>query len=124
MRSVALVLTLLAGCVPLDRYSPVVQRTETYCAVPDVRPRPGESAARDIGWDRVEVCAGPSCWVEGVDQYRAERAVCLRWATRVVALERPSSVVVPARGGPVRVRGYHRRDGTYVRPHTRRRPRR
>ncbi|MBE2186696.1 MAG: hypothetical protein IAE99_07990 [Rhodothermales bacterium] len=27
-------------------------------------------------------------------------------------------------GGPVRVRGYTRRDGTYVRPHTRSRPRR
>lgn len=27
-------------------------------------------------------------------------------------------------GGPVQVRGYYRRDGTYVRPHTRRRPRR
>lgn len=26
-------------------------------------------------------------------------------------------------GGPVHVRGYYRRDGTYVRPHTRRRPR-
>lgn len=27
-------------------------------------------------------------------------------------------------GGPVYVRGYYRRDGTYVRPHTRSRPRR
>ena len=26
-------------------------------------------------------------------------------------------------GGPVQVRGYYRRDGTYVHPHTRRRPR-
>lgn len=26
-------------------------------------------------------------------------------------------------GGAVRVRGYYRRDGTYVRPHTRSRPR-
>lgn len=28
----------------------------------------------------------------------------------------------PSGGGPVHVRGYYRRDGTYVRPHTRRRP--
>jgi hypothetical protein len=28
----------------------------------------------------------------------------------------------PGTGGPVHVRGYHRRDGTYVRPHTRSRP--
>lgn len=30
----------------------------------------------------------------------------------------------PATGGPVHVRGYYRRDGTYVRPHSRSRPRR
>lgn len=29
----------------------------------------------------------------------------------------------PSSGGPVHVRGYYRRDGTHVRPHTRSRPR-
>lgn len=34
-------------------------------------------------------------------------------------------IAVPrSTGGPVRVKGYTRRDGTYVQPHTRRRPRR
>ncbi|UJR81452.1 Hypothetical protein I5071_35110 [Sandaracinus amylolyticus] len=36
----------------------------------------------------------------------------------------PTSPPHPAAsGGPVRVHGYYRRDGTYVHPHTRRRPR-
>ncbi len=33
------------------------------------------------------------------------------------------SVAPSTSGGPVQVRGYRRRDGTYVRPHTRSRPR-
>lgn len=36
----------------------------------------------------------------------------------------PSYTPGGSTGGPVRVRGYTRRDGTYVRPHTRSRPRR
>ncbi len=55
-----------------------------------------------------------------------------RWSCRFV---RPGSSVSCARygeaavyggdsgGGSVHVRGYYRRDGTYVRPHTRHRPR-
>lgn len=34
------------------------------------------------------------------------------------------SSYAPSGDGRVHVRGYHRRDGTYVRPHTRSRPRR
>lgn len=34
-----------------------------------------------------------------------------------------SSSYKPSTGGPVSVRGYHRKDGTYVRPHTRARRR-
>lgn len=34
------------------------------------------------------------------------------------------SVSVPTQGGQVQVRGYYRKDGTYVRPHTRSAPRR
>lgn len=36
--------------------------------------------------------------------------------------EEKESKPAPSTGGPVQVRGYYRKDGTYVRPHTRRRP--
>lgn len=36
----------------------------------------------------------------------------------------PSTSTPSTTGGPVQVRGYYRKDGTYVRPHTRRAPRR
>lgn len=37
----------------------------------------------------------------------------------------PSSAVIPrSSGGSVRVKGYYRKDGTYVRPHSRKAPRR
>ncbi len=88
------------------------------------------------GWDRLRVCRadGPSspaeCHVERRADYERARTEQVQIGTERVC-ERPASTgyapssayVPPSRGGPVHVRGYYRRDGTYVRPHTRRRSR-
>lgn len=66
-------------------------------------------------------------WVE----WRAARTTHVQVGTvrRCAAEEAPPAQVYGGQpsyggGGRVHVRGYHRRDGTYVRPHSRSRPRR
>jgi hypothetical protein len=71
-------------------------------------------------------------WVHRVNGRRTVRAYYLRIPQAAVTKAPTDSVDVergsggssasPGTGGPVHVRGYYRRDGTYVRPHTRSRP--
>ncbi len=90
-----------------------------------------------MGWVRPEerapfeqcVCVWPThCDAAGMRA--AEEWASLPTSERIPWLERrgcedwtSGGEYVGGGGGSVRVRGYRRRDGTYVRPHTRRRPR-
>lgn len=66
-------------------------------------------------------CSG-SCWEELCEERLSDGARrCLQ--ARMVSGGGGGSYTGSA-GGPVHVRGYYRRDGTYVRSHTRSRPRR
>lgn len=65
----------------------------------------------------------PSCASESVENARTGRGP--DWQAVEAVYAGPAiGAHGGGRGGPVHVRGYHRRDGTYVRPHTRSAPRR
>lgn len=71
----------------------------------------------DASTTDIEAChASGGAWVW-------DEARCLRHLPTPTTNDTPPAAYTP-RTGPVHVRGYYRRDGTYVRPHTRRRPRR
>lgn len=98
-----------------------------------------QPAPPSAGWEQIQVCRAESpdapatCDLMSQREYELSRTAQVQVGTDRVCEAEPAPVYAPGTyapstapvpGGPVHVRGYYRRDGTYVRPHTRARPRR
>lgn len=83
-------------------------RSDVWVMREDFRPR---------GW-WVNVCGTERFYVEDGGRFRE-----MPRQARTPPPKLEGNVYRSRSGGPVRVRGYRRRDGTYVHPHTRHRPR-
>lgn len=120
-RIVLLLIALAAGCyggVARDVELAAAQRHA--CSDRDTWIETWPPVGNDDGPWAVIVCGRRYYYSRRADGHLVETSggeVSWRYADGVGA-----GYGAPA-GGPVHVRGYHRRDGTYVRPHTRSRPR-
>lgn len=70
-----------------------------------------------------------TCYIGPNPQTLVEDVICTDWrnvpaGAKLSPTRKGSSAYIPSTGGSVHVRGYYRKNGTYVRPHTRRAPRR